>query len=51
MRNTQVDSDSSPLFLFETIGIDSSQSFDECRLAVVDMPSRTYDDRFHLGES
>src|ERR1700722_9525376 len=50
MGKTQVNRNSAPLFFQQAIGVDPRQRLDQCGFAVIDMPSRTDDDRFHLPE-
>src|ERR1700682_90001 len=47
----QVNSYAAALFFLQPVGIDASQSLYQRRFSVVDMPGRTYDDRFHSRES
>jgi hypothetical protein len=49
MREAEVDGDAAPLFFFQTVGVDSGQRFHQRCLAMIDMPSRPYNDRFHLA--
>ena len=42
-----IDRNATPLFFFETVGINAGQRFDERSLAVIDMSGRADDDGFH----
>ena len=50
MRETEINRDATPFFFLQPVGIDSSQSFHEGGLAMVDVPGGSYNDRFHLAE-
>ena len=46
-----VDRYAAPFFFWQTIGIDSGQGAHQRRLAVIDMPGRADNDRFHRVKS
>src|SRR5208283_6221061 len=45
-----VNGDAAPLFLFEAVGINAGQAFDERSLAVIDVSGGTDDEGFHLRQ-
>jgi len=48
VSESQVDGDSAPLFLFQTIGIGPGQRPNQRRFAVIDMARRSDDNVLHL---
>ena len=48
VREAQINGDAAALLFFQSVGVYSSECSDQCRLSVVDVPGRAYDDRFHV---
>src|SRR5438552_7512316 len=51
MGKADINGDPAPLLLFQAIGINACEYLDQRGFAVIDVPSGTYDDRFHPQDS
>ena len=47
MSETDIDGNSTALFLLKAIRIDAGQSLDQCGFAMIDMPGSANNDRLH----
>ncbi len=47
VREAEINGDAAPLLFLQPVGINSGERLHQCRLAVIDVASRAYDDGFH----